>query len=78
MKNAREFFLQVSSYNGAFCFVTTCMASCNSAVTECEEMKTVLLLNVRQDEILCWSLYIHRALLKLNPTAVMHNICICL
>jgi hypothetical protein len=66
MKNARTFFLQVFLYSGTFCFLKTCMASCNSAVTECEQLKTAATC-ICQDEILEWSLRIHHALFILSP-----------
>lgn len=57
MKNARKFFLQVSKYKGIFCFLTTCIASCNSAVTECEQMYTVCYLRMSRWDIVMVTLY---------------------
>jgi hypothetical protein len=69
MKNAREFFLQAILYSGTFYFLMTCMASCNSVVTACEQQKTAAA-ETCQDEILERSLrpYSSRSLVpKLTP-----------
>lgn len=58
MKNVREFFLHIKMHSGTFCFPVTRMASCNSAVTECEQLKADATY-MCQDEILEWSLLIH-------------------